>query len=76
MAINHDFKTCILQISMKRDIENMLNDFGMKDCKPDIVPAVPGSKLRKSGDKFISPDDTESSQFPYREAVGALVWFA
>jgi uncharacterized protein YeaC (DUF1315 family) len=35
MAINHDPKTNILQISMKRDIENMLNDFGMKDCKPD-----------------------------------------
>ena len=76
MAINHDPKTGILQISMKRDIENMLNDFGMKDCKPDSVPAVPGSKLRKPGDKFITPDDTESSQFPYREAVGALLWFA
>ena len=46
MAINHDPKTGILQISMKRDIENMLNDFGMKDCKPDSVRAVLGSKLR------------------------------
>ena len=29
-------KTGILQISMKRDIENMRNDFGAKDCKPDL----------------------------------------
>jgi hypothetical protein len=76
MAIMHDRKTGILQISMKRDIENMLNDFGMKDCKPDSVPAVPGSKLRKAGDKFTSPDDEEASRFPYREAVGGLLWFA
>ena len=60
MAINHDRKTGILQISMKRDIENMLNDFGMKDCKPDSVPAVPGSELRKPGDKFTSPDNEEA----------------
>ena len=34
----------------------MINDFGMKDCKPD---SVPGSKLCKPDDKFISPDDTD-----------------
>ena len=40
------------------------------------MPTVPGSKLSKPGDKFISPDDTELSQFLYREAVGDLLWFA
>ena len=53
----------------------MLNDFGMKDCKPDSVPAVLGSKLRKPGDKFTSSDDEDTSSFPYREAVGGLLWF-
>ena len=62
MAINHDRKTGILQTSMNRDIKIMLNDFGMKDCKPDSVPAVPSSKLRKPGDKFTSPDDEKASE--------------
>ena len=37
MAINHDCKTGILQISMKRDVKNILNNFGIKDCKPHSV---------------------------------------
>ena len=56
----------ILQISMKRDIKNMLNNFGTKDCKPDGVPAVPGSKLRKPG-KLTSRDDEEASSFLFWE---------
>ena len=46
MTSNHNSKTGIFQISMKRGVENMLNDFGTKDCKPDNLLAVPGSKLR------------------------------
>ena len=69
-------KIPILQISMNWDFENMLNDFGMKGCKPDSGPAVPGSKLRKPGDKITSPDNEEASYFPYKEAVGGLLWFA
>ena len=55
MAINHDRKTGILQISKKRDIENMLNDFKMKNCEPDSIPAFPCSKLQKLGDIFTLP---------------------
>ena len=39
----------------------------MKDCKPDSVPAVSSSKLRKPGNKFTSPDDEEALSFSYRE---------
>jgi hypothetical protein len=71
MEVIHDRAQNILTISMKRDLEVMLNKYGMSDCKPETTPAVPNSKLMKPLEQ-----DNESAEFPYREAVGELLWFA
>ena len=71
MAINHNREEGILQVSMQRDIEDMLVTFGMSECKGVRTPAIPGSKLTKP-----TQHDPEAAKFPYREAVGALLWLA
>jgi hypothetical protein len=71
MAVEHDRKAGIIEISMQRDIEDMLVTFGMQDCKGVRTPAIPGSKLTKP-----TAPDPEAAKFPYREAAGALLWFA
>ena len=49
----------------------MLTKYGMLECKPESTPVVPGSKLAKP-----TEIDPEAASFPYREAVGELLWFA
>jgi hypothetical protein len=73
MAINHDRDHDTLSISMKRDIEAMIIDFGMRDCRPEKTPAAPNVKLVKP--TSLDAVDPEAAGFPYREAVGALLWF-
>jgi hypothetical protein len=73
MALHHDREQGTLTISMKRDIEAMLVQFGMRECKPEKTPAAPNTKLVKpTSTDAVDPD---SAAFPYREAVGALLWF-
>jgi hypothetical protein len=71
MEIVHDRVATTLTISMKRDLEAMLTKYGMAECKPETTPAVPNSKLIKELDW-----DLEAMEFPYRESVGELLWFA
>ena len=71
MEIDHDLSKGSLTISMKRDIEAMLTKYGMLECKPESTQVVAGSKLAKS-----TEIDPEAASFPYREAVGELLWFA
>jgi hypothetical protein len=50
-----------------------LNGFGLTDCKPMIMPAVPGTKLYKT----VRTDDvSESGTFPCQSAVEILRWFS
>jgi hypothetical protein len=60
-----------IYISARTKIESLLKDIGMADCKPCTTPAAPGSKLPK----LENTEDAVTS-FPYREAVGALLWLA
>jgi hypothetical protein len=73
MALLHDRDQGTISISMRRDIEAMIIEFGMRDCRPEKTPAAPHVKLARP----VSPDavDSESASFPYREAIGALLWF-
>ena len=45
MALEHDRVRATLSISMKRDIEAMLVEFGMQDCRPEKTPAAPRPSL-------------------------------
>jgi hypothetical protein len=57
-----------IYVSCKTKIEQLLQQFGMSDCKPCATPVAPGTKLPK----IKAPDN----KFPYREAVGILLWLA
>jgi len=71
MSINHSLTYGTLTICMKRDIQAMLDEFGMSDCKPERIPADPKVKLVKP-----TIIDQVAAAFPYKEAVGQLLWFA
>jgi hypothetical protein len=71
MSINHSLENGTLTICMKRDIQAMLEEFGMSDCKPEKVPADPKVKLVKP-----TCVDLTVATYPYKEAVGQLLWFA
>jgi hypothetical protein len=60
-----------IYISARAKIESVLKDIGMADCKPCTTPAAPGSKLPK-----LENTEEAVTSFPYREAVGALLWLA
>jgi hypothetical protein len=73
MKIEHDRVKGILKVSQEQYILQMLEKFDMSDCKSASTPAIPNSKLIKTpeGDK-----DYDALKFPYREAVGSLLWAA
>jgi hypothetical protein len=69
MHIIHDHLAGTLTISMKQELELMLERFGMQQCTPISTPAAPGSKLVKPLQPILD------SPFDYRGAVGCLLWF-
>lgn len=71
MKIEHDREAGTLKISMKKYIDEMLAEFGMTDCKPVKTPVAPGTKLVKTPD---GEHDTAAHAFPYRSAVGGVLW--
>lgn len=71
MKIEHDREKGTLKVSQQKYIEKMLEDFNMQDCKPCRTPAAPGTNLMKTTDEITDPVAIE---FPYRSAVGALLW--
>jgi len=60
-----------IKINCKTKIANMLETFGLRDCKPMTTPAAPGTKLIPARQGTAAQE-----KFPYREAVGALLWIA
>ena len=59
----------VLSISQEAQIDV----FGMSDCKPVATPAEPNSKLLKA---VAPPTESNVLQYPYRSAVGSLLWLA
>jgi len=71
MRVVHDRTTGTLRISHEAYIETMLAKFHMLDCKPCSTPAAPGTKLTK-----VALTESSVEDYPYREAVGSLLWLA
>ena len=69
MEIDHDRITGTMKISMRKYIAEILENFGMSECKPVHTPADPYSKLKKAPEGN-SPDE---DGIPYREIVGCLL---
>jgi hypothetical protein len=73
MKVDHDIKNGTLKISHEQYIKDVLELFNLADCKGQSTPAEPNTKLIKS---ITGEVDTEAVKFPYREAVGKLLWLA
>jgi hypothetical protein len=73
MKIVRNSETNSITITQEKFITNLLEQFNMTDCKPTSPPVAPGTKLNKSQEGEI---DHEALNFPYREAVGSLLWLA
>jgi hypothetical protein len=58
-----------ITVTYEQEIRELLREFGMEDCKPATTPVAPGTKLQPA-------EDSRSENFPYREAIGALLWIA
>lgn len=61
-------------ISHERTVEKLTKRFGMTDQHPSAVPADPAKHLQENR-SLKSEGDMITNQFPYREAVGALLYF-
>jgi hypothetical protein len=70
LGLNIIKKDGCITINAKQKIIDLLDAYGLRDCKTAITPAAPGTKLAP----LTAGKPTEN--FPYREAVGSLLWLA
>ena len=69
MSVKRDNKAKVLSISQKAYLENVLQRFGMYDCKPVSAPMEPGKKYDKL------PDDQDPVDIQrYQAATGSLTY--
>ena len=65
-----------ISLSQRQYILDMLEKYGMSNCKPVSTPMTPGSKLSTS----MAPSSLEDIKFmktvPYLSAVGSLMYLA
>ena len=73
MKIVHDRVQGTMLITQEAYVDAMLTRFNMQDCGFVDTPAAPGTKLERTP---LGEIDEEARKFPYREAVGALLWLA
>jgi hypothetical protein len=57
-------------LSQRQYLLNVLQNFGMEDCKPRATPCMPNKMI---GEASI---DMSYTTFPFREAVGSLLYLA
>ena len=74
IKIKHDLKRGVLTMSQEKYIQFLLIKFGMEDCKPTLTPMVSGLKLSKSMEPNSEGEIKEMEKFPYRSAVGSLMY--
>ncbi len=73
MNVTEDEAEGTMFLSQRKYIDNMLEMYGMENCKPVSTPAAPNTKLVRSSPGSV---DEEAAAFPYNSAVGALLWVA
>ena len=71
MAIQRDRQNGILKIDQKLNIHNILERFGMNNCKPVATPLETGKKFMKTPDDE-DPVDTQR----YQAIIGSLVYLS
>jgi hypothetical protein len=63
-----------ITVSQKHFIEEVLERFGMQDCKPIGTPIDPKTRLLKLSDDEFKQCEGEMEGVPYKQAVGSLMY--
>lgn len=69
IQIERDRKRGTLKLHEAAYAQKVLSRFNHSDCSPVSVPADPGIKFSKNCE-----DDEDSGLFPYREAIGSMMY--
>lgn len=62
-------------LSQEHMVEKLLERFGMEQIHPKVIPADPNKHLQ-ANTSAKSEREKQASRYPYREAVGALLYLA
>jgi transposase InsO family protein len=76
VAIERDRPTRTLKLHQRQFILDLLNKFGMSDCKPVLTPLPPKLVLSHTMSPSTQEDIDFMSQVPYLSAVGSLQYLA
>ena len=68
LSISRNRQDRTLYVAQPDYIRKILKRFNMMECLPKKLPADPGTRLQKKVDR------TSTEKFPYREAVGSLMY--
>ena len=76
IAITRDWDKGTVSLSQRQYILNILERFGMSDCKPVGTPIDPGTPLTKDMSPKTEDEHAEMANVPYLQAVGSLMYLA
>jgi transposase InsO family protein len=71
MEIERDREAKTLKITQRRMTTEILNKYGLNECKTKATPLSVSTKLVKEPDNLL-----DTSKYPYRELVGSLLYLA
>jgi hypothetical protein len=75
LKITRDWNKMSVYLSQPEYINKVIHRFNMEECQPKSLPADPNSRLM-SKNKSSPEENTDGENFPYREAVGSLIYLA
>lgn len=75
LQINVDLLSHSIRVSQSEYTSDILKEFGMDNCSSRRTPLDPSVDLKSSDmPKSGSPEQQEASKFPYRRAIGKLMY--
>ena len=75
LKITRDWSKMTVYLSQPEYINKIIHKFHMEECQPKSLPADPNSRL-VTNKKPLLEENAEKESFPYREAVGSLIYLA
>jgi len=74
--IQRDTPTGKIRLTQRRYITNLLQKFGMENCKPISTPLDSNQRLTKKMDSNAEEKGISTKHKPYRELIGSLIYLA
>ena len=74
VQITRDRGNHMIYFSQQKYVENILERFGMEDCKPLAIPLDSNSKLLRDMNPQIPEEIEAMKNVPYQSVVGSLVY--